>query len=199
MPTVSSTVIPALAALIYSVNVFAQAPIKNSFVGFGAGVDIPPFVSGCLSIMLANFHIGEDGNKEVQAPSAQINLFGENTCTGGFFQVFGISQNIAFIEGPAGNSIVGSGTIQLSPNSGAVNFDIRVAAIGQRAVHTWGTNNYLDATIRIIQTYDTTAKPARAALSIAGSVDGAGFNASFNDMASSIGSQRFETTIIGPK
>jgi hypothetical protein len=192
--------IVAVAALGCSISVSAEAPAKESFYGFGAGVDIPPFTSSCLSIEFASFHIGESAqdSKEVTR-SAQVNVFGQNTCSGAFFFTSGTTYNLVFVKGPAGESLTGSGTIPVFTigfGNEQVTFDITVTSTGQRENRRWGTNNVLDAGIKVTQAYDETAKPALADLNLSGSITGVSLTANVRTH-SSIGSSKFSTTVIG--
>ena len=155
--------IVAVAALSCSISLSAGTPSKESFYGFGASVDIPPFISSCLSIQFANFSIGEGAqdSKEVTR-SAQVNVFGQNTCSGAFFFSSGITDNLVFVKGPAGELITGSGTIPVFTigfGNEQVTFDITVTSTGQRENRQWGTQNVLDAAIKVTYTYDETALP----------------------------------------
>src|SRR4051794_9058090 len=105
----------ALAVIVISTPGLAGTIAKDGGYAFGATVDIPPFVSGCLSVQSGSVRVGQSSPTQPVAvgltQSALISIFGENTCSGLFFFSSGITNNLTFIKSPTGDVLTGSGTI----------------------------------------------------------------------------------------
>jgi hypothetical protein len=181
----------------------AGAPTKTTFQGFGVGFDIPPFDSGCISTFPgSNFAAGESTNSPGRQ-FAQFNFYGQNTCTGETFYASIISDfggSVSINIGPARNSLSGSGSIPFdlttSTAIGQIDFTVSAAATREQGYHSWGTNNYDAANVRIVTTFDETGKPAYATLTLTGFIAGAAFSATFNAVPTQIGDTKTTTTTL---
>jgi hypothetical protein len=190
--------IMGLVAIATSTAAFAAAPSKDTTTYLGANFDLGAFQVPCFNIFSSNFATSQS---TTAGNSAQINLFGEDTCGIGIFFSSGVQQTgITFNQGPAGNSFTSYGTIRVYTIGWGyelISYDVTVTATGERQQRNWGTNNVLDGNTRYVYTYDNIGKPATANLNLSGNLAGKPFNYSVSNVPTTIGSQKSSTTIVG--